>query len=86
MAERGRKLSELLKKYQQIENLIIENGGNPSEVENKIQALKQVQSDEQQSSTKVSRTDSELLEELYLKYYQLKKKLAMLIQIDSSSY
>ena len=46
MAERGRKLSELLKKYQQIENLIIENGGNPSEVENKIQALKQVQSDE----------------------------------------
>jgi hypothetical protein len=33
MAERGRKLSELLSKYQQIENHIIENKGNPNVVE-----------------------------------------------------
>jgi|TARA_B110000285_G_scaffold212310_1_gene255737 hypothetical protein len=30
--------------------------------------------------------DSEILEELYLKYYKIKKKLQMLIQIDSPSY
>jgi hypothetical protein len=30
--------------------------------------------------------DSEILEELYLKYYKIKKKLLMLIQIDSPSY
>ena len=36
MAERGRKLSELLDKHQQIENHIIENGGTPSDVEQKI--------------------------------------------------
>ena len=41
MAERGRKLSELLKKHQQIENKICENGGSPGDVEVKIQALKQ---------------------------------------------
>ena len=30
--------------------------------------------------------DSELLEELYLKYYKIRKKLLMLIQIDSTNY
>jgi hypothetical protein len=29
MAERGRKLSELLQRHQKIENGIVENGGNP---------------------------------------------------------
>ena len=36
MAERGRKLSELLLKHQSIENEIIDNRGNPQEVERKI--------------------------------------------------
>jgi hypothetical protein len=40
MAERGRKLSELLHKHQQIENEIIDNRGNPQDVESKIQNLK----------------------------------------------
>lgn len=40
MAERGRKLSELLHKFQLIENQIIENKGNPSDVDQKIQNLK----------------------------------------------
>lgn len=43
MAERGRKLSELLDKHQQIENEIIENRGTPADVEQKIQHLKQSQ-------------------------------------------
>jgi len=30
--------------------------------------------------------DSEVLEELYLKYYKIRKKLLMLIQIDSPDY
>lgn len=30
MADRGRKLNELLSKHQQIENEIRENGGNPN--------------------------------------------------------
>jgi hypothetical protein len=34
----------------------------------------------------MTQEDSELLEELYLKYYKIRKKLLMLIQIDSPSY
>ena len=93
MAERGRKLSELLQKYQTIENQIIENRGNPNHVQQKIQSLKQCQAGgDQQSSSGLTRDtqndepDSEILEELYLKYYKIKKKLLMLIQIDSPSY
>jgi len=40
MAERGRKLSELLLKHQTIETLILENRGRPDEVGAKIQNLK----------------------------------------------
>ena len=36
MAERGRKLFELLLKYQSIETQILENRGNPNDVELKI--------------------------------------------------
>lgn len=109
MAERGRKLSELLLKHQQIENEIIENRGNPSDVEQKIQNLKQSQAGGDQQSSTEERSglglgsiksnyyngntqacstdhDSELLEELYLKYYKIRKKLLMLIQIDSPSF
>ena len=32
MAERGRKLADLLKKHQNIENQIVENRGKPNEV------------------------------------------------------
>ena len=34
----------------------------------------------------MTQEDSELLEELYLKYYKIRKKLLMLIQIDSPNY
>ena len=36
MAERGRKMYELLEKFQQCETRIIENGGRPQDVEVKI--------------------------------------------------
>lgn len=91
MAERGSKLSDLLSKHQQIENQIIENRGKPADVALKIQNLKQCQSGgDQQSTTTVAHSelepDSEILEELYLKYYKIRKKLQMLIQIDSSDF
>lgn len=40
MAERGRKLSELLAKHQTIENSIIKNNGKPNLVNQKISNLK----------------------------------------------
>ena len=39
-----------------------------------------------QASTDDTAQDSELLEELYLKYYKIRKKLLMLIQIDTANY
>jgi predicted TIM-barrel fold metal-dependent hydrolase len=39
-----------------------------------------------QTSTDDTAQDSELLEELYLKYYKIRKKLLMLIQIDTANY
>jgi len=41
MAERGRKLGELLLVHQNIENQILERGGIPSEVEHRIELIKQ---------------------------------------------
>lgn len=41
MADRGRKLAELLKKHQTIENQIMDNRGDPSKVGEKILSLKQ---------------------------------------------
>ena len=78
----------------------MENRGNPSDVEQKIQNLKQSQAGEDQQSSSAGKTyasyenanrtgnehDSEILEELYFKYYKIRKKLLMLIQIDSPSY
>lgn len=42
MAERGKKLSDLLNRHQQLENDIVDNGGKPKDVEQKINSLKQV--------------------------------------------
>lgn len=38
------------------------------------------------SAKKETEHDSEILEELYLKYYKIRKKLLMLIQIDHPNY
>lgn len=89
MAERGRKLADLLRKHQVIENQIIENKGVPSKVNEKITSLKQCQAGgDQQSQSQVDgeEADSEILEELYLQYHKLRKKLLMLIQIDSTNF
>lgn len=50
MAERGRKLADLLRKHQVIENQIIENKGVPSKVNEKITSLKQCQAGGDQQS------------------------------------
>jgi hypothetical protein len=89
MAERGRKLADLLRKHQVIENQIIENKGDPLKVIEKITSLKQCQAGgDQQSQSQVDgeEPDSEILEELYLQYHKLRKKLMMLIQIDSTNF
>ena len=79
MADRGRKLSDLLRKHQSIENQIVENGGNPSLVNQKITNLKQCQAGGDQQSTsqqnQSQEPDSEILEELYLQYHKIRKKL-----------
>ena len=59
----------------------MENKGNPSEVQKKIIILKQVRAggDQQSQELQEDPPDSEILEELYLKYYKIRKKLQMLI-------
>ena len=53
MAERGRKLCDLLTKHQAIETGILENKGVPAEVGQKIISLKQCQAGgDQQSSSR----------------------------------